>query len=171
MTNTTAPVLSAAQHAVHTLKEYADNSAMFPREALAILQRFVTAAEKPPSNTWPNCCYSTAPMALRHLAKNERPSGGEAHFNTAHLLQIADELEQAARNTNALPATKNGAVGNVEALLTKISDDALFEILSTAGRVDTLDYRLPGTSRTHKVTCAILENADMPRLRGLLAKA
>jgi hypothetical protein len=31
--------------------------------------------------------------ALRFLAENERPAGGESNFNSAHLHQLADEME------------------------------------------------------------------------------
>jgi hypothetical protein len=47
------------------------------------------------SNVWPNGCDHTAPAALRYLAENRRPIGGEDMFNAARLLQIADELELA----------------------------------------------------------------------------
>ena len=33
-----------------------------------------------------------AQEALRYLANNPRPNGGEERYNAAHLLQIADEL-------------------------------------------------------------------------------
>ena len=46
---------------------------------------------------WPNGCDETVPRALRYLANNSRPSGGEDHFNSAHLYQLAGEIEQAAR--------------------------------------------------------------------------
>lgn len=43
---------------------------------------------------WFNGCDRTAIEALRYLADNERPRGGEDRFNAIHLLQIADELER-----------------------------------------------------------------------------
>ena len=46
---------------------------------------------------WWNGCDKTVPAALRYLADNERPSGGEARFNGAHLYQLADEIERMAR--------------------------------------------------------------------------
>lgn len=42
---------------------------------------------------WVNGCSKTVPAALRYLAENERPSGGESTFNTAHLYQLAREIE------------------------------------------------------------------------------
>lgn len=35
-----------------------------------------------------------AAQALRFLADNERPAGGEQLFNSAHLLQLADNLSR-----------------------------------------------------------------------------
>jgi hypothetical protein len=46
---------------------------------------------------WPNGCDDMVPKALRYLAHNDRPSGGEQHFNHAHLLQLADEIELMAQ--------------------------------------------------------------------------
>lgn len=46
---------------------------------------------------WPNGCDSTIPKALRYLARNPRPSGGEDWYNGMHLLQLADEMEQAVK--------------------------------------------------------------------------
>jgi len=45
---------------------------------------------------WQNDCDKTAPAALRYLAENDRPSGGESLYNAAHLYQIAAELEATA---------------------------------------------------------------------------
>jgi hypothetical protein len=50
---------------------------------------------------WPNGCDRTIPRALRYLAKNPRPSGGEETFNGAHLYQLAGEMEAAARKIAA----------------------------------------------------------------------
>lgn len=40
-----------------------------------------------------NCALETAPKALRYLAEHDRPSGGEQSYNSAHLHQIAQDLE------------------------------------------------------------------------------
>lgn len=40
-----------------------------------------------------NGCMRQAAKALRYLANNERPIGGQESFNLEHLLQIAEELE------------------------------------------------------------------------------
>lgn len=42
---------------------------------------------------WPNECNRTVPEALRFLARNPRPAGGEDRFNSLHLLQLAGEIE------------------------------------------------------------------------------
>lgn len=52
---------------------------------------------------WPNGCDARAPEALRFLANNDRPSGGEQFPNAACLLQLADELEAAAKATMPPP--------------------------------------------------------------------
>ena len=39
-----------------------------------------------------NNSVKTAQDALRYLANNPRPNGGEERYNAAHLFQIADEL-------------------------------------------------------------------------------
>jgi hypothetical protein len=39
-----------------------------------------------------NNSVKTAQEALRYLANNPRPNGGEELYNAEHLLQIADEL-------------------------------------------------------------------------------
>lgn len=46
---------------------------------------------------WWNGCNQTVPAALRYLANNDRPTGGEQRFNAEHLLQLAGEIERMAR--------------------------------------------------------------------------
>lgn len=103
---TSTPVLSAAVHAIHNLKEYRAGNLPFPGEALAILDRFVSSVAQAAAtgSIWPNGCDRTAPAALRYLADNTRPAGGEQHYNTEHLLQIADELERAVVRSAAVGA-------------------------------------------------------------------
>ncbi|KAF0844369.1 hypothetical protein FNL37_1813 [Methylovorus glucosotrophus] len=45
---------------------------------------------------WPNGCDETVPQALRYLAEHERPAGGNDSFNSEHLHQLADEIEEMA---------------------------------------------------------------------------
>lgn len=46
---------------------------------------------------WFNGCDRTVPEALRFLAFNDRPSGGEQRFNAAHLHQLAGEIEHMSK--------------------------------------------------------------------------
>lgn len=52
---------------------------------------------------WPNGCDTSAPEALRFLARNPRPVGGQDAYNSEHLLQIAEELEAAVRSSKGRP--------------------------------------------------------------------
>ena len=56
---------------------------------------------------WPNYCLETAIEALRYLAENERPDGGNSSFNSEHLYQIADEIEHYI-NKNTKGGNTNG---------------------------------------------------------------
>lgn len=57
------------------------------------------------SDKWPaawkregfNMAFTAAARALRFLADNERPIGGEQEYNSAHLMQISSELERSVR--------------------------------------------------------------------------
>ena len=64
-------------------------------EILADLQlaELALAAMNGEPVTWGNGCDKTVPAALRYLAENERPFGGESRFNAAHLYQLAREIE------------------------------------------------------------------------------
>ena len=65
------------------------------RELLTENERLKVQAEQL-GKAWPNGCDRTAPEALRFLAQNDRPNGGQDRFNAEHLMQIADELERAS---------------------------------------------------------------------------
>ena len=49
-------------------------------------------------NPFQNFCDQSAVEALRFLAENNRPIGGQDQFNAEHLLQIANELEESIQN-------------------------------------------------------------------------
>ena len=49
-------------------------------------------------NKFPNGCDESVPAALRYLARNPRPTGGQELYNSEHLYQLADEIEDAVRN-------------------------------------------------------------------------
>ena len=62
---------------------------------------------------WWNGCDKTVPAALRYLANNKRPNGGEERFNCTHLYQLADEIERMARlplYTAPVPAAQGDAL-------------------------------------------------------------
>ncbi|HBR9410882.1 TPA: hypothetical protein L9957_005093 [Klebsiella pneumoniae] len=72
------------------------------------LARMVLAAMDSELVAWGNGCDKTVPAALRYLAENERPFGGESRFNAAHLYQLAREIELMAeaplyRHTQPVP--------------------------------------------------------------------
>ncbi|WP_318629474.1 hypothetical protein [Klebsiella variicola] len=72
------------------------------------LARMVLAAMDSEPVAWGNGCDKTVPAALRYLAENERPFGGESRFNAAHLYQLAREIElmaEAPLYRHAQPAT------------------------------------------------------------------
>jgi hypothetical protein len=59
------------------------------------------AADEPQAAGWPNGSDETVPAALRYLADNPRPSAGEATYNSAHLFQLAEEVETAVKRTRS----------------------------------------------------------------------
>ncbi len=62
---------------------------------------------------WNNGCNKSVPAALRYLAENPRPIGGESSFNTAHLYQLAREIElmaEAPLYRHAQPAPERDQV-------------------------------------------------------------
>ena len=65
---------------------------MKPDEILMFTSSILAAMDSEPV-TWINGCNKSVPTALRYLAENPRPIGGESSFNTAHLYQLAREIE------------------------------------------------------------------------------
>lgn len=57
------------------------------------LARMALAAMDSEPVAWSNGCNKSVPAALRYLAEKPRPIGGESSFNTAHLYQLAREIE------------------------------------------------------------------------------
>ncbi|WP_375710361.1 DUF551 domain-containing protein [Klebsiella aerogenes] len=74
-----------------------DNSASL-EEFMAITRMALAAMDSEPVE-WLNGCNKSVPAALRYLAENPRPIGGESSFNTAHLYQLAREIELMAEGT------------------------------------------------------------------------
>ena len=60
--------------------------------------KFALAAHEQEPVAWRNGCNETVPAALRYLAEHPRPIAGESWYNTAHLYQLAREIEQTAAN-------------------------------------------------------------------------
>ncbi|EOD6527539.1 DUF551 domain-containing protein [Klebsiella pneumoniae] len=59
---------------------------------LAAFKMALAAMDSEPV-AWINGCNKSVPAALRYLAESPRPIGGESSFNTAHLYQLAREIE------------------------------------------------------------------------------
>lgn len=79
------------------------------------LARMVLAAMDSEPVAWGNGCDKTVPAALRYLAENERPFGGESRFNAAHLYQLAREIElmaEAPLYRHAQPAPEKYNIGD-----------------------------------------------------------
>ncbi|VYU78828.1 DUF550 domain-containing protein [Klebsiella oxytoca] len=71
----------------------AGSNVMLPAEEAEELARMALAAMDSEPVVWGNGCDKTVPAALRYLAENPRPIGGESSFNAAHLYQLAREIE------------------------------------------------------------------------------
>lgn len=61
--------------------------------AVKAMAEYIVAAMDSEPVIWNNGCNKSVPAALRYLAENQRPIGGESSFNTAHLYQLAREIE------------------------------------------------------------------------------
>ena len=71
----------------------AGSNVMLPAEEAEALARMALAAMESEPVAWINGCNKSSPAALRYLAENPRPIGGESSFNSAHLYQLAREIE------------------------------------------------------------------------------
>lgn len=83
------------------------------RQAFAELQERRKAAMDSEPVAWLNGCNKSVPAALRYLAENPRPIGGESSFNTVHLYQLAREIElmaEAPLYRHAQPAPELTAI-------------------------------------------------------------
>lgn len=68
-----------------------------PPEVVRELARMALSAMDSEPVAWENGCDKAVPAALRYLAENPRPIGGESSFNTAHLYQLAREIESMSK--------------------------------------------------------------------------
>ena len=66
--------------------------------AITGMRQLMAALDSEPV-AWLNGCNKSVPAALRYLAENPRPIGGESSFNAAHLYQLAREIELMAEGT------------------------------------------------------------------------
>ncbi|MDD9638915.1 hypothetical protein [Klebsiella michiganensis] len=73
------------------------NDRYAPPEVVRELARMALSAMDSEPVAWGNGCDKTVPAALRYLAENERPFGGESRFNAAHLYQLAREIESMSK--------------------------------------------------------------------------
>lgn len=69
-----------------------DNTSPYSENLREIARIALSAMDSEPV-AWSNGCNKSVPAALRYLAENPRPIGGESSFNTAHLYQMAREIE------------------------------------------------------------------------------
>ncbi|ENT2836526.1 DUF551 domain-containing protein [Klebsiella michiganensis] len=92
------------------------------------LARMALSAMDSEPVAWGNGCDKTVPAALRYLAENERPFGGESRFNAAHLYQLAREIELMAED----PLYRHAQPAPVvpDELNTRTANDVMNEHLS-----------------------------------------
>ncbi len=94
------------------LQEIAEDGFLKHGESKALAGMVLAAMGGDPVE-WINGCNKSVPAALRYLADNPRPIGGESSFNTAHLYQLAREVEfmaEAPLYRHAQPAPEHPEV-------------------------------------------------------------
>ncbi|HCM5289580.1 TPA: DUF551 domain-containing protein [Klebsiella pneumoniae] len=94
------------------LQEIAEDGFLKHGESKALAGMVLAAMGGDPME-WINGCNKSVPAALRYLAENPRPIGGESSFNTAHLYQLAREVEfmaEAPLYRHAQPAPEHPEV-------------------------------------------------------------
>lgn len=109
--NVKALKMASRQHAFEIAREEILADLQLAEYALARLE----GVDSEPV-AWGNGCDKTVPAALRYLAENERPFGGESRFNAAHLYQLAREIELMAeaplyRHTQPAPVVPDDVSG------------------------------------------------------------
>ncbi|EOE0160073.1 hypothetical protein ACKC7G_004153 [Klebsiella pneumoniae] len=80
------------------LQEIAEDGFLKHGESKELARMALAAMDSEPV-VWLNGCNKSVPAALVYLAENPRPIGGESSFNTAHLYQLAREIELVAEGT------------------------------------------------------------------------
>lgn len=87
---------------------------LFESMIMELQERRKAAIDSEPVK-WINGCNKSVPAALRYLAENPRPIGGESSFNTAHLYQLAREIESMSSVSlyrHAQPAPEKYNIGD-----------------------------------------------------------
>lgn len=80
------------------LQEITEDGFLKHGESKELARMALSAMDSEPV-VWLNGCNKSVPAALRYLAENPRPIGGESSFNAAHLYQLAREIELMAEGT------------------------------------------------------------------------
>lgn len=133
----------------------AGSNVMLPAEEAEELARIALAAMDSEPVAWGNGCDKTVPAALRYLAENERPFGGESRFNAAHLYQLAREIELMAEDPlyrHAQPAP----------VVPEDIPDSVYEILCQAcgGKAWMYEEALWNACRAAMLQAGTLTNED-----------
>ncbi|ENT2841152.1 MULTISPECIES: hypothetical protein [Klebsiella] len=126
-----------------------------PPEVVRELARMALSAMDSEPVAWGNGCDKTVPAALRYLAENERPFGGESRFNAAHLYQLAREIELMAEDPlyrHAQPAP----------VVPEDIPDSVYEILCQAcgGKAWMYEEALWNACRAAMLQAGTLTNED-----------
>lgn len=109
------------------LQEIAEDGFLKHGESKELARMALAAMDSEPV-AWGNGCDKTVPAALRYLAENERPFGGESRFNAAHLYQLAREIELMAeaplyRHAQPAPVVPDAATA-IRACLSEFPESA-----------------------------------------------
>ncbi|EPJ4226387.1 hypothetical protein N7731_001049 [Klebsiella pneumoniae] len=94
------------------LQEIAEDGFLKHGESKELARMALAAMDSEPV-AWNNGCNKSVPAALRYLAENPRPIGGESSFNTAHLYQLAREIELMAGDALSPRAASAGSAGEL----------------------------------------------------------
>lgn len=126
---------------------------------------------------WYNGCNTSVPAALRFLANHDRPGGGESRFNSAHLIQLAGEIESMALRALYDVPPASVSLGKFLGLVEhcKFSDKRIAELTSQLNMVRLYEqkevwyWQGDGEDHLESLVCPVVINAE--DLRELLRKA
>lgn len=123
------------------------------------LARIALAAMGSEPVKWINGCNKSVPAALRYLAENPRPIGGESSFNTAHLYQLAREIESMSSVSlylHAQPAT----------VVQMVPEEPPEHLLPKGNNVDATYRRGAAIQSWKQCRAAMLQAESVIQLRG-----